>query len=170
MALFIPEWTRASGRQLQLKRVLNALDEASVVRKPLREEANAPELFIEHPERGWLALAVVDMPFDALDGAQLFANDTRAAFDAQLAAWRAQLPPQLPLLILLWACSEDEARVLANQLGEQPALFLLSRERFTEGGGEGLAALQQPVSPEEDEDLRTRFFPESAIPLASVAR
>ncbi|WP_313175736.1 UvrD-helicase domain-containing protein [Massilia sp.] len=170
MALFIPEWTRASGRQLQLKRVLNALDEASVVRKPLREEANAPELFIAHPERGWLALAVVDMSFDALDGAQLFANDTRAAFDAQLAAWRAQLPPQLPLLVLLWACSEDEARVLAHQLGEQPALFLLSRERFTEGGAEGLAALQRPVSPEEDEDLRTRFFPESAIPLASVAR
>lgn len=174
MALFIPEWTRASGRQLQLKRVLNALDDASAVRQPLRrpahEEPGAPELFIEHPARGWLALAVVDTPFDALDGAQLFANDTRAAFDARLLAWRAQLPPQLPLLVLLWACSEDEARALAGQLGEQPALHLLSREQFTEGGAEGLAALQRPVSPEEDEALRTRFFPESAIPLASVAR
>ncbi|HBI68679.1 MAG TPA: ATP-binding protein, partial [Massilia sp.] len=72
MPLFIPEWTRASGRQLQLKRVLNALDEASVVRQPLRKpqrgETGTPELFIEHPERGWLALAVVDTPFDALDG------------------------------------------------------------------------------------------------------
>ncbi|WP_305822297.1 UvrD-helicase domain-containing protein [Massilia brevitalea] len=170
MALFIPEWTRASGRQLQLKRVLNALDELSVVRKPLREEAAAPELFIEHPERGWLALAVVDTPFDALDGAQLFANDTRADFEEQLAAWRAQLPPGLPLLILLWACSEAEAQTLARQLGEQPVLHLLSRERFMEHGAGGLAALLQPISPEEDEALRTRFFPESAIPLASVAR
>ena len=170
MALFIPEWTRASGRQLQLKRVLNGLDDASVVRQPLHQEAGAPELFIEHPERGWLALAVVDTPFDALDGAQLFANDTSAAFEAQLTAWRAQLPPALPLLVLLWACSEAEARTLARQLGEHPALHLLSRERFIEHGAQGLAALQQPVSPEEDEDLRTRFFPESAIPLASVAR
>lgn len=170
MALFIPEWTRASGRQLQLKRVLNALDELSVVRKPLREEAGAPELFIEHPERGWLALAVVDTPFDALDSAQLFANDTRAAFEAQLAAWRAQLPPDLPLLVLLWACSDAESGTLARQLGEQPGLHLLSRERLVENGAEGLAALQRPVSPEEDEGLRTRFFPESAIPLASVAR
>ena len=170
MALFIPEWTRASGRQLQLKRVLNALDDASAVRQPLRAEASAPELFIEHPGRGWLALAVVDAPFDALDGAQLFANDTRAAFEAQLLAWRAQLPPHLPLLVLLWACSEHEAQALAGQLGEQPALHLLSREQFAEGGAEGLAALQRPVSPEEDEALRTRFFPESAIPLASVAR
>jgi len=170
MALFIPEWTRASGRQLQLKRVLNALDEASVVRQPLRQEAGAPELFIEHPERGWLALAVVDTPFDALDGAQLFANDTRAAFEEQLTAWRAQLPPGLPLLILLWTCSDAEAQTLAHQLGEQQALHLLSRERFMEHGAGGLTALLRPISSEEDEDLRTRFFPESAIPLASVAR
>ena len=107
MALFIPEWTRASGRQLQLKRVLNALDEASVVRTPLREEAGAPELFIEHSERGWLALAVVDTPFDALDGAQLFANDTRAAFEAQLAAWRAALPPATCAFSPRWPASSS---------------------------------------------------------------
>ena len=174
MALFIPEWTRASGRQLQLKRVLNALDEASVVRQPLRKpqrgETGTPELFIEHPERGWLALAVVDTPFDALDGAQLFANDTRAAFEAQLTAWRAALPPALPLLVLLWACNDDEAHTLARQLGEQPALHLLAREGLLARGADALAALQRPVSPQEDEGLRTRFFPESAIALASVAR
>ena len=118
MALFIPEWTRASGRQLQLKRVLNGLDEATVVRKPLGEHADAPELFLEHGERGWLALALVETPFDALDAGQLFASEARAAFEAQLQAWRALLPTGLPLLVLLWACSEDEAQTLARQLGE----------------------------------------------------
>jgi len=174
MALFIPEWTRASGRQLQLKRVLNALDEVSVVRqplrKPLREDLEAPELFIEHPEHGWLALAVDDTPFDALDADQLFANDTRAAFDARLLAWRARLPPQLPLLVLLWSCSDAEARTLVRQLGAHPGLHLLARERFTEDGAAGLMALQRPIAPEDEDKLRTAFFPESALPIAAVAR
>lgn len=178
MALFIPEWTRASGRQLQLKRVLNGLDEATVVRQPLRKalgepvgkHADAPELFLEHVGRGWLALALVETPFDALDAGQLFASEARAAFEAQLLAWRALLPPGLPLLVLLWACSEDEAQALARQLGEQPALRLLSRERFLERGAPGLAALQRPIAAEEADALRTRFFPESAIALAVARR
>lgn len=170
MALFIPEWTRASGRQLQLKRVLNSLDEASVVRKPLGEHPDAPELFLEHENRGWLALALVATPFEALDARQLFASEARAAFEAQLQAWRSRLPPTLPLLVLLWACSEDEAQALARQLEESPALRLLSRERFLERGAPGLAALQRPVSVEEADALRTRFFPESAIPLAVARR
>ena len=170
MALFIPEWTRASGRQLQLKRVLNGLDEASVVRRPLGDHPDGPELFLEHAERGWLALVLVETPFDALDAGQLFASEARAAFETRLQAWRAPLPPGLPLLVLLWACSEDEAQALARQLGEQPALRLLSRERFLERGAPGLAALQRPIAPEEADALRTRFFPESAIPLAVARR
>ncbi|MFC5477297.1 UvrD-helicase domain-containing protein [Massilia suwonensis] len=169
MALFIPEWTRASGRQLQLKRVLNGLDEATVVRKPLREEDAAPELFIEHAQRGWLALAVVDTPFDGLDARQLFAVETRTAFDARLAAWRAALPDALPLLLVLWACSEDEVSVLAAQIDAQN-VRLLSRERYLERGAAGLAALQRPLAADEQDALRTRFFPESSIPLPSVAR
>jgi len=169
MALFIPEWTRASGRQLQLKRVLNALDEATIVRKPLREEDAAPELFIEHAERGWLALAVVDTPFDALDARQLFASEARAAFDTQLKAWRAALPAAMPLLLVLWACSEEEAAVLAGQV-DVDGVRLLSRERYLERGAEGLAALQRSLAPEDEDALRTRFFPESSIPLPSVAR
>ncbi|MGX4643189.1 hypothetical protein [Massilia sp. SYSU DXS3249] len=170
MALFIPEWTRASGRQLQLKRVLNALDEATVVRKPLRDEQDAPDLFIEHAERGWLALAVVDTPFDALDARQLFASDARGAFDAQLRGWRTALPAALPLLVLLWACSEDETALLAAQLQEAPEVRLLSRERYLERGAPGLAALQRPLATGDEEELRARFFPESLLPLAPVAR
>lgn len=169
MALFIPEWTRASGRQLQQRRVLNALDEATIVRKPLREEDAAPDLFLEHAERGWLALAVVDTPFDALDAGGLFASEARAAFDARLAAWRSALPEALPLLLVLWACADEEANLLARQVAV-PNVRLLSRERFMERGGAGLAALQRPLAAEEEDVLRTRFFPESGIPLPSVAR
>jgi hypothetical protein len=168
MALFIPEWTRASGRQLQVKRVLNALDEATIVRKPLREEDSAPDLFLEHGERGWLALAVIDIPFAGLDARQLFAAEARAAFDARLAAWRAALPVALPLLLVLWACSEDEVTVLAPQV--DAGVRLLSRERFIERGAPGLEALQRPLAQADEDGLRTRFFPESSIPLPPVAR
>ncbi|MET0981505.1 MAG: DNA/RNA helicase domain-containing protein [Telluria sp.] len=170
MALFIPEWTRASGRQLQVKRVLNGLDEATVVRTPLRGELEAPALFVEHAERGWLALAIVDTPFDALDARQLFASDARSAFDAQLQGWRAALPEALPLLVLLWACSEEDAALLAAQLGAPAGVRLLSRERYLERGAAGLAALQRPLPPADEEGLRARFFPESLLPLAPVAR
>lgn len=169
MALFIPEWTRASGRQLQLKRVLNALDEAAIVRKPLREEDAAPDLFIEHAQRGWVALAVIDTPFDGLDARQLFASDTRAAFDARVQAWRGVLPEALPLLLVLWACSEDEVAVLTHQIGAEN-LRLLSRERYLERGASGLGALQRPLAQDDGDKLRTRFFPESSIPLPTVAR
>jgi hypothetical protein len=169
MALFIPEWNRASGRQLQLKRVLNALDDAAIVRKPLREEDAAPDLFIEHAERGWLALAVIDTPFDGLDARQLFASEARAAFDARVQAWRAALPDALPLLLVLWACSEDEVAVLAHQV-DDAGVRLLSRERTLERGAPGLAALQRPLAPSDEDALRTRFFPESGIPLPPVAR
>ncbi|QNA87439.1 hypothetical protein G4G28_01250 [Massilia sp. Dwa41.01b] len=90
MALFIPEWTRASGRQLQIKRVLNGLDDATSVRKVLREGSAAPELFIEHLERGWLALATVDTPFDALDAGQLFA---RKPVRLSTPSWPPGAPP-----------------------------------------------------------------------------
>ncbi|MFC5512446.1 hypothetical protein ACFPOU_15075 [Massilia jejuensis] len=169
MALFIPEWTRASGRQLQLKRVLNALDDATIVRTPLRGEHAAPDLFIEHGERGWLALAVLDTPFDALDARQLFASEARAAFDLRLAAWRTALPAALPLLLVLWACGEEEAAALAGQL-DAAGVRLLARERFQECGAPGLAALQQPLAPGEEDALRMRFFPESGIALPTVAR
>jgi len=169
MALFIPEWTRASGRQLQLKRVLNALDDAAIVRKPLREEDAAPDLFIEHAGRGWLALSVIETPFDGLDARQLFASEARTAFDARVRAWRAALPAALPLLLVLWACSEEEVAVLAHQV-EDAGVRLLSRERYLERGAPGLAALQRPLAPGDEDALRTRFFPESGIPLPSVAR
>jgi hypothetical protein len=169
MALFIPEWTRASGRQLQQRRILHGLDDATVVRQPLCAQEDAPDLFLEHGERGWLALAVLDTPFDALDGRQLFASETRSAFDARLAAWRAALPETMPLLLVLWACSEDEAAELARQV-DAAGVRLLSRERFQERGAPGLAALQRPLPAAEEDALRMRFFPESSIPLPGVAR
>ena len=36
MSLFVPEWVDVSARELNVKRVLGALDDDHIVRRPLR--------------------------------------------------------------------------------------------------------------------------------------
>ena len=50
----------------------------------------------------------------------------------------------LPLLLVLWSCTDAEATELARQL-EVANVHLLARERFVDGGAAGLAALQRPL-------------------------
>jgi hypothetical protein len=171
MALFIPEWTRASGWQLQVKRVFNALDDASVVRRPVREQAAEPDFYIAHPRRGWLALAVVRLPFAVLDPRQLFANEQRGAYDALMTRCAALAAGGLPVLALLWDCDEDEAARLSAQSAEpHGGVRWMSRERFVAHGADGLAALQRPLPEETERQLRSHCFPESEIVIAAPRR
>jgi hypothetical protein len=87
MAIFIPEWVRLSGRNLHIKRVFSALDDAFVIRRPLRPERCAADFFVQHADKGWLALAVETQAFAAIGTAQLFGDaDLRVVFEQRLAA------------------------------------------------------------------------------------
>jgi hypothetical protein len=46
MATFIPEWNKVSGRHLHVKRVLNALDDQYVVRRPIKPERCPTDFFV----------------------------------------------------------------------------------------------------------------------------
>src|SRR2546429_45669 len=81
MATFIPEWNKSTGRELQIKRVINALDDAHVVRRPIRAGACPADLFIQHSSDGWLALAIETASFAELDPAQLFTSEACAQFE-----------------------------------------------------------------------------------------
>lgn len=58
MALFIPEWTKISGRNVQVKRALNALDDSHAVRRPIRPFSCAADIFAQHPMDGSLEVIV----------------------------------------------------------------------------------------------------------------
>ena len=73
---------------MKIRQVLGALDDDHVVRRPLRPGVCPAELFVQHPARGWLALAVSSVPFEALDPAQLFAAEQREPFERRLAQLR----------------------------------------------------------------------------------
>ena len=114
MPLFIPEWVKVSGKNLHIKRVLNALDVDCVIRRPLKFDACPVDFFIEQPLKGWMAVAINDVPFAELDPAQLFKPELQIAFEQQLSEMQklgceendeenAERP--LAALVLLWACS-----------------------------------------------------------------
>jgi hypothetical protein len=171
MATFIPEWTRATRRELELKRALDRLDDDWVVRRPLGREEGTPALLLQHPRRGWLALEIDASPFAALDPQRLFRDDDAAAFDRTLAALggleeRAGVRrSRLPKVVLLWSCSRSEARRLAR-----PGVLLVGRPQLTRWGADLLARLAAPLHPGDEEALRGRLFPEAEIPPACTLR
>ena len=135
MTIFIPEWTRISGRNLHIKRVLNTLDDACVVRRPIRCSTGAPELFVQHPANGWLAITVSEVQFPTLDPGQLFESEGRADFEQCLAEFRAideglgLLQNRLEKLLLMWSCSSDETRRLSSHYLPRFGIRLLSKEQ-----------------------------------------
>jgi hypothetical protein len=96
MTTFIPEWGPVSGRELQLRRVLQDLGERAAVNKPLRAVPDSPDFFLEHDEHGWLALALCSARYADIGDGQLFAPDGRAAFLRYLGALNDVLAGALP--------------------------------------------------------------------------
>ena len=78
MATFIPEWIKLSGRDMHIKRVLNELDDAYVVRRAVRTDTGATDFFVQHRDKGWLAVLIEEARFAEIDPAQLFASTHQA--------------------------------------------------------------------------------------------
>jgi hypothetical protein len=169
VALFIPEWQRVSGSELQIKRVLAMLDDAHVIRRPLRPQACAADLFVQHPAKGWLVLAVSPLSFAELDPAQLFDSPRRTEFEQRLAALSALgrehdgSPHGMAVLVVMWSCTSDENRVLAREHLVRHGTRLVSREQFMQLGVKLIGGLLEPLPQRCAQALLGRFFPESEI-------
>jgi hypothetical protein len=176
MATFIPEWNSALGRDLQIRRVLGALDDAYCIRRPLRPGVCAVDMFVEHPAHGWMAIAVSTAPFSALDAAQLFESAEQQAFEQRVAQWQglagaaAPSSPPLGVLAIMWLCSTAEVQALASVHANRPGVRLVSREQFSQWG---LALVQERMArvPERlAQHLMSAYFPEAEIPPACTTR
>ena len=176
MPTFIPEWNRVSGRNLHVKKVLNTLEESCVIRRPIRPSGWTPDLFVQHPAQGWLALAVCDLPFAALDPAQLFESEQRASFEAMLTNFRdldavhAANNRALEKVLVLWACSSEEARLLSAEYLGRYGLRFWAKERFLQLGEKLIPRLLAPLEREHEQALLGRFFPEAEIPAVCTTR
>lgn len=176
MALFIPEWVRSSGRQVHLKRALAGLDDEHIVRRPVRPGACPADLFVQHPGRGWLAVAVDETPFAALDPAQLFPDERQARFEQRLAALQAlamadgRAQEQLEFLVLMWHCANPEVRVLSRVYTARYGVRFIARERFVPLAPRLVSGLLAPLSVDQEQSLLGRWFPESEVPAGWTTR
>jgi hypothetical protein len=174
MAMFIPEWARVSARHVHLKRSLSALDDDHVVRRPLRPKPGAPDLFVQHQARGWLALAVEDARFAELDAAQLFESEPRERFEQRLAALQqlgaslAHAGHAVEPLVLMWACSTEEVQMLSRQA--RFATRLISREQFMQAGNTLIDGLLTPLADQAAQWLLGTYFPEAEITAVCTPR
>ena len=176
MATYIPEWIRISGRRLHVKRALNALDDAHVVRRPLRPGVGAADLFVTHPAHGWLALALVDATYAQLAPAQLFESAERTRFMQRMAALQSlgtstELGDRAPpTLVLMWACNAQEVRSLTQSLPRQAGLRLVSKEEFAQSGAQLVRELLTPLPLRVEQSLQGTHFPETEIPALCTTR
>ncbi|MBY0239222.1 MAG: DUF2075 domain-containing protein [Burkholderiaceae bacterium] len=169
MATFVPARVGALGaRSIHIKRALSRLDDAYVVRTPLLPKGWAPDFFIQHPQQGWLAIAVSDAPYAALADGQLFGDAGRDGFDALLVRLAA-LPVPARLLIL-WQCGADEVRRLAARLDPQCGVRLVSKAAFLTQGERLAQRLAVPVGAAIEQALMARYFAETEIAAACTTR
>lgn len=176
MAVFIPEWPRVSGRNLQLKRVLNALDATYTVRRPVLATGWVPELFVRHPEQGWLAIAVCATAFSEIDADQLFDAPGLVEFETLLGHFStldgldAEANHKLVKLLLMWSCTPEQTRILSARYLARFGVRLLSRDQFVRIGEKLLPRLLAPLDEDADQALLGRFFPEAEIPAQFSVR
>lgn len=176
MATFIPEWTRIPTSWLPVKRVLDALDDAHVVRRPLRTDTCAVDFFVQHRIHGWLAIAIESAQFGELDTGRLFDSPKRHTFEQRLAALSrvvsvaSSSETPLPSLVVLPACLEDEAQRLGASGEWQDHPLLVSKPKWLEQGAALLQQLMKPVSRSSEEWLLDTYFPEAALPVDPPAR
>lgn len=175
MARFIPEWHRASGPHLSMKRKLDALDDDHLVRRPVRPGTCAADMFIQHPAKGWLAISVSTVPFADVDPTQLtLLSDPRSQLEQHLTQLLAlggrPASSRLPILLVMWKCSTEQAQILGREQDERHRVQLVSRDQFSDRSMEIIDDLLTPLSEEDEQEILGTYFPESEIPAIFTAR
>ncbi len=176
MATFIPEWDRASGRELRVKRTLSTLDCDHLVRRPVRPGGCPADMFVQHRVKGWLAIAISPVPFSDLDPTQLFAPDQRERFEQHLARLQClgsrpgHAAQGMAVLVVMWACSTEQARILFREYLGRFGTRLVSRDQFSDLGAELVTDLLTPLPGDDEQHLLGTYFPEAEIPAICTTR
>ncbi len=176
MATFIPEWVKVSGRDVQIKRVLNELDDAHVVRRALRGGSGATDFFVQHREKGWLAVSIEDARFAEIDPAQLFASAQQSQFAQRLSELRglgAEFHASgfpMESLVLLWNCTNEEVAALTKAFLASHGVRMVAKARFAELGAKLISRGLALISREWEHGLFSAYFPEAEIPAACTIR
>jgi len=176
MTLFIPEWTRVSGRDRSINRVFKALGDDAVVRRPMQVQGWSPGLFVQHPATGWLALVTCKQEYDQIAPDQLFESPEREVFERMMADFRmldglsVEANQALSKLVLLDACNADQVAFLAAKYSTCGNITLVSRDDFIQQGAEGISERLAPLDADTEQALLERFFAEAGIPVACTAR
>ncbi|AVB18732.1 MULTISPECIES: 3'-5' exonuclease [Pseudomonas syringae group] len=167
MTLFIPEWQRSTGSQLQCKRVLKKLDDEYVVRRCITHEIWSPDFFLQRGALEWLALMVCELPFDTLDPSQLFMTAEQTAFSQmldKLSAIEAQAQiPAIRKLVVMWGCDSDQSKTLWARHCEGRGIRLMSKKTFIDSGAEQLPKLLNALSADARQTIMGHYFPETEI-------
>jgi superfamily I DNA and RNA helicase len=182
MALFIPEWTIVNTRERALKSALGSLSDEHVIRRPLRQRGCAADMFITHPVLGWLALAIEDTDYAALNQGEMFGTDVdaRQDFDARMASLAVLSHPQpddeelgdaaIPVLVIMRRCTMQETQHFANRCLLQYGVRVVALERFEALGTKLVERMSVPLSPARIERLMSEYFPEAEIAAVQTAR
>ena len=161
---------------MHIKRVLNELDDACVVRRALRGGAGATDFFVQHRDKGWLAVSIEDARFAEIDPAQLFASEQRSRFEQRLAELRAlgvesnALGLAMESLVILWTCSNEEVSALTKAFIASHGIRMVAKARFVELGVKLIGRGFAPISRELEHWLFSTYFPEAEIPAACTIR
>lgn len=161
---------------MQIKRVLNELDDAHIVRRAVRGGSGAIDFFVQHRDNGWLAVSTVDVRFAEIDPTQLFASAQQLQFEQRLAELRALgaelnrsgLP--MEALMVLWTCSNEEVAALTKTFLASHGIRMVAKARFAELGAKLISRGLATISREWENRLFSTYFPEVEIPAACTIR
>ena len=170
MATFIPQWHKESARDLRIRSALNTLSDDYLVRRPLQLTQCPADLFIQHRDKGWLAMMVSPATFSELHGFHLFGSPQRAQFEHRLEELRnlTHVAPGLRFLVVMWACATDEVRTLSRRYNG--GLRLVSREQLVSGAAPAIDELCTVLPAESEQNLLGTYFPEAEIPTVCTTR
>jgi UvrD-like helicase C-terminal domain/Type III restriction enzyme, res subunit len=180
MALFIPEWIKVSGKEAQIRHLLLKLDDAHIVRRPLRCGKCPADLFIEHKALGWLALAIEDIEYETVAQNQLFDSQRRTEFEERLQALQQigldkgqnsiATKNIVPTLIVMRRCSANEVKRFATSFLVRYGVRIISNELFTELGIKLIGRMLAHVALGQVEHLMVNYFPEAEIAALHTTR
>jgi AAA domain len=181
--LFIPEWNQANARERAIKPVLSGLEAAYIIRRPLRSiQRKCPvDVFIEHPEHGWLILVVDDIDYSDLAQVSMIGNTERDRFEQRLADiqafaeshgfhGRSNQTVRVTAMLIMSRFKSEQAESLMASYYQRYKTAVMSLDKFKKMGTATISRYASILNAAQIESMRTLYFPETEIAPTLTAR